>query len=157
MSDAVKVRFALEQDQDGWPPAESEGLWAEPLGDDLYRLDNTPWFVRGVAADDVLEAHPDPEGVLWFSHVRERGERMVVRVIPRADGPIHGGRQAVLEAFSPLGVGAEGMSNPVNIVALDIGPEAPLSSVKALLVAGEREGRWYYEEGSVTEAWRRLP
>jgi hypothetical protein len=66
VSTPVKVRFALERDQYGWPPAESEGLCAEPVEGDLYRLDNTPWFARGVAADDVIQVEPDANGVLWF-------------------------------------------------------------------------------------------
>jgi hypothetical protein len=155
----VKVRFALERDEDGWPPAESEGLWAEnrSRASDLYRLDNTPWFVRGVAAGDVVQAHPDTDGVLWFVQVRERGGRMTVRVIPRHDGSLDGNRQRVLDMFLPLGVGAEGMSSPVNMVALDIGPDAPLSSVKSLLASGESDGRWYVEEGCISEEWRQLP
>lgn len=157
MSSHVKIRFALDHDEDGWPPAESEGVWALPLAGDLYRLDNTPWFVRGVAADDVVEASPDRDGVIWFVRVRERGNRIVVRVIPRADGPTGGDRQAVLDAFAPVDVEGEGMSTPVNMVALDIGPDAPLASVKALLAAGEFDGRWYYEEGCTTEEWRQLP
>lgn len=156
VSSHVKVRFALERDEAGWPPAESEGVWAVPMDGDLFRLDNTPWFVRGAAADDVVKASPDSDGVLWFTEVRERGGRNVVRVIPRADGPLRGDRQTVLDVFAPLGVTGEGMSSPVNMVALDIGPDAPLASVKTLLASGESEGRWYYEEGSVTEEWRRL-
>jgi hypothetical protein len=58
--------------------------------------------------------------------------------------------------FEPLGVGAEGMSSPVNMVALDIGPDAPLLSVKSLLVTGESDGRWYYEEGCISDEWRQL-
>ena len=135
MSTPVKVRFALDRDRDGWPPAESEALWALPVEGDLYRLDNTPWFKKGIAPDDVVKAHPDSDGVLWFAHVREHGGRVVVPVIPRADGPLGGDRQAVLDAFEPFGVGDKGMASPVNEVALDIGPDAPLSSRKPLLVA----------------------
>jgi hypothetical protein len=156
VSTPVKVRFDLDRDQDGWPPAESEGLRAVPLEGGLYRLDNTPWFVRGVASDDVIEARRDRDGVLWFVRVRERGGRIVVRVIPHADGPLGGDRQAVLDLFAPLGVAGEGMSSPVNMVALDNGPDAPLSSVKSLLASGEADGRWYYEEGCITEEWRLL-
>jgi hypothetical protein len=154
---AVKVRFALARDADGWPPADSEGLWAEPVSRDLYRLENTPWFARGVAANDLIEARPDADGVLWFVQVRERGGRIVVRVIPRADGPLGGNRQRVLDVFEPLGVRGEGMSSPVNMVALDIGPEAALSSVKSLLATGESDGRWYYEEGCISHEWQQLP
>lgn len=154
VSDNEKVRFTLDRDEEGWPPAESEGLWAVPLEGQLYRVDNTPWFVRGVAADDVIEAHRDADGVLWFRGVRERGGRMVVRIIPRADGPLGGDRQAALDRFGPLGVIGEGISSPVNMVALDIGPDAPLSAVKSLLVDGEADGHWYYEEACISDEWR---
>src|SRR4051794_39341446 len=103
----------------------------------LYRLDNAPWFARGVAADDVIEAAPDANGVLWFVQVQERGGKIVVRVIPRDDGPLGGDRQGILDVFEPLGVEAEGMASPVNMVSLDIGPDAPLLAVKSLLATGE--------------------
>lgn len=125
MSDPVKIRFALDPDEDGWPPAESEGVWAVPLGGHLYRVDNTPWFARGVAAEDIIEARVDGDGVAWFVRVRERGGRIVVRVIPRVDGPLGGSLRSGSERFASLGVGGEGMSSPVNMVALDIGPNAP--------------------------------
>lgn len=60
----VNVRFLLPPEGDGCPPAESEGLWAEPLGDDLYRIDNTPWFVRDVSADDIVKALAGSDGVV---------------------------------------------------------------------------------------------
>ncbi|WP_323136453.1 hypothetical protein [Streptomyces sp. NBC_01446] len=41
----------MEIDEDGWPPASVESLWAVDLGDERVRLDNTPWFVRGVASE----------------------------------------------------------------------------------------------------------
>ena len=43
------------------------------------------------------------------------------------------------------------------MVALDIGPDAPLSSVKSLLASGESDGRWYVEEGCISDEWRQLP
>ena len=78
----------------------------------------------------------------------------MVRVIPRVDGPLGDSLPAVLERFTPFGVRGEGMCSPVNMVALDIGPDAPLSSVKALLVSGEVDGLWSFEEGCITEDWR---
>lgn len=153
MGDMVKVRFAMEPDDSGWPPAESEGLWAQPVGAGRFRLDNTPWFIRGVAADDVVEAEPDDAGVLWFVRVVERRDRVVVRVIPRSDGPLRGDQQAVLDAFAALGVTGEGMSSPVNMVALDIGPDVPHGAVKGLLQSGEADSRWHFEEGCVTRQW----
>lgn len=157
MDDLVKVRFALERDGSGWPPAESEGLWAAPIEDGSFRLDNTPWFVRGVAADDVVEASPDGGGAQWFTRVSSRGGRQVIRVIPRADGPLRGDRQGVLDPLAPYGVSGEGMSSPVNMVALDVGPEVPVAPVKALLISGEADGRWHYEEACVSAKWLGSP
>ena len=71
----VKIRFALDRDEVGWPPAASDGLWAVPVEADLYRLDSTPWFVQGVAVDDTVQAAVDDAGVLWFQMVRDRGGR----------------------------------------------------------------------------------
>ncbi|MEU1503299.1 DUF4265 domain-containing protein [Streptomyces sp. NPDC005732] len=61
--DHVKVHFRMEIDEDGWPPASVESLWAVDLGDGRVRLDNTPWFVRGVASGDVIRVQPDDDGL----------------------------------------------------------------------------------------------
>ncbi|MEV7972961.1 DUF4265 domain-containing protein [Cellulomonas sp. NPDC089187] len=152
----VTIRFALEPDEDGWPPVASEGIWAQPLGDGRYRLDNTPWFVRGTSANDVVAAAPDAAGTLWCSSTIGQSDRLTVRVIPRDDGPLRGECQGVLDAFTPLGVTGEGLTQPLHLVALDIGPAVDLGAVKRLLDAGENDGRWFYEEGNVSPQWEAL-
>lgn len=149
----AKIRFRLNRDEDGWPPAELEGVWAEPLGDDRYRVDNTPWFIRGTSAEDVVRALPDDDGVLWFSETLVQGGHQTIRIIPRDDGPLNGDRQAVLDAFAPLNISGEGLSDRLRIVALDVGPDADLAAVKQLCTDGEADGRWYHEGGSVTPEW----
>lgn len=106
----TKIRFQLEVDADDWPPAESEGLWAEPLGGGRFRVDNTPWFVRGTSAEDIVKAEPGADGTLWFVETLEYGGHQTIRVIPRADGPLNGDQQLVLDAFAPLGVTGEGLN-----------------------------------------------
>lgn len=151
----VKIRFRLPQDEDGWPPVESEGVWAEPLGGDNYKIANTPWFVRGLATDDIVAAVADSDGVWWATERVRWSGRLTVRVIPWDDGPLHGNRKAVLDAFAPLGVTGEGVEK-FGIVALDIPPDADLRAVKMLLSAGQSDGRWDYEEGCVSDAWLQL-
>ncbi|PRZ05706.1 uncharacterized protein DUF4265 [Isoptericola sp. CG 20/1183] len=149
----AKVRFRLDRSEDGWPPADSEGLWAEPLGNGRYRLDNTPWFVRGSSADDVVSAVADEDGVLWFSQTLEFGGRQTIRVIPRSDGPLSGDSRAVLDAFSPLNVTGESLGEQLKIVALDLGPDVDVAAVKQLCIQGKTERWWHYEEGNVTPEW----
>jgi len=148
----VKVRFQLTVDSEGWPPVGSEGLWAEPLGDDLFKIDNTPWFVRNLATEDVVRALAGSDGVLWATEKVRWSGRFTIRVIPRRDGPLAADRQAVLDAFAPFGVSGEGVEQ-YGMVALDVPPVAELSAVKALLRAGEADGRWYFEEGCIGDDW----
>lgn len=148
----VKVRFAVEQDEDGWPPVKSEGLWAVPLGGDRFRIDNTPWFVRGISADDVVEALAGSDGVLWATRRLESGGRLTVRVIALADGSLSGDPETVRAQFTPLGLTGE-IAQQYRMVALDVPPGTALAPVKSLLVAGERDGRWGFDEGCVSQEW----
>ena len=149
----ARIRFRLDRDEDGWPPAETEGVWAEPLGNNCYRIDNTPWFIRGTSAKDIVRAFPDDDDVLWFSETLVQGGHQTIRIIPRDDGPLNGDRQAVLDTFAPLDVTGEGLNDQFRIVALDVGPDADVAAVKRLCNEGEADGRWYHEEGNVTPEW----
>lgn len=148
----VKVRFSLAVDEDGWPPVDSEGLWAEPLGDDEYKIDNTPLFVQDLATGDVVRARAGNDGVLWATERLSWSGHFTIRVIPLADGPLRGDRQAVLDLFATFGVSGEG-SGPFGMVALDVPPNVDLAMVKATLKEGESDGRWGYEEGCIGDAW----
>lgn len=77
---------------------ESEGLWAVPLGGNAYRIDNTPWFARNVAAEDVFLAEPDADGRLWAGERVRWAGNCTIRVIPLRDGPLAGSQRAVRAA-----------------------------------------------------------
>ena len=83
-ADYVKLHFRLET-QDDWPPAGVESLWAVDQGDGTVRLDNVPWFVRGVACGDVVAASVDEDGVLWAGDVVRPSENCTVRLIVLRD------------------------------------------------------------------------
>lgn len=103
-ADYLHVRFQLRQDDDGWPPVASEGVWAVPLGGDLVRLDNIPWFARNAASGDTFRTSTDSHGVVWATDKVAWSGNCTVRVIPFPEGALAGSRQAVLDAFARLGV-----------------------------------------------------
>lgn len=123
-----------------WPPVESERLRAQPLGENRYRIDNTPWFVRNLSADDVIEALAD-DGVLWATKKIESSGRLTVRVIPLSDGPAHDALKAVMATFAELGAASEGAGPTYPVVALDIPPEADHAAILSTLRAGGRSAR----------------
>ncbi|MGV9991373.1 DUF4265 domain-containing protein [Streptomyces sp. NPDC003374] len=148
----VKVHFRLEL-KDDWPPAGVESLWAVDQGDGTVRLDNIPWFVRGIACGDVVTTEPDEEGVLWAGEVVRRSENCTIRLIVFRDGGSGPARQSVLNAFGKLGVDGEGIER-FGMVALDVPPTADLPRVRRLLEHGVAEKWWDMEEGCVTAWWR---
>jgi hypothetical protein len=153
MTDQVRVCFALEQDEVGWPPVTAERMWATPTSrDNAVVIDNIPFFVRGVACYDVVAVSPDAEGILWGHEQIRWSGNCTIRVIPFRDGPLHGDQQAVLDAFAPFGVEGEGVEQ-YGLVALNIPASADLTAVKRLLREGEEDKRWAYEEGCVGNAW----
>ncbi|MCY0931872.1 DUF4265 domain-containing protein [Streptomyces sp. H27-H1] len=153
ISDAhVKVHFRMDIDEDGWPPASVESLWAVDLGDGTVRLDNTPWFVRGVASGDIIKVEFDGDGVLWAGETVRPSQNCTIRLIVLTDDGSAAARQSVLEVFHRLGTTGEGIEQ-FRMVALDVPPKADLPRIRTLLEHGEAKEWWHWEEGCVTAAW----
>ncbi|MET7778798.1 MULTISPECIES: DUF4265 domain-containing protein [Streptomyces] len=148
----VKVHFRLEI-EDNWPPASVESLWAVDQGDGTMRLDNIPWFVRGIACGDVVAVEPDEEDVPWAGEVVRRSENCTIRLIVLREGGTGAARQSVINAFRELGVDGEGIEQ-FRMVALDVPPTADLAKVQGLLNQGVAKEWWHMEEGCITAEWR---
>jgi hypothetical protein len=146
-----KIQFELEPDEDGWPPVRSEGLWAVPVGPETFRVDNTPWFVCGIACGDVVRAE-FRHGEWWFAEVVRRSGNGTIRIIPYPEGKLRGDRKAVLDLFAEFGVTGEGEQH-FNLVALDIPPGVDLVAVQGLLNRGFAEQLWDYDVGCASEEW----
>ncbi len=107
--DHGKVHFRMDMDEDGWPSASVESLSAVDLGDGTVRLDNTPWFVRGVASGDVIRVQPDDDGALWAGETVQPSQNCTTRLIVLKDDGSAAARQSVLEVFHRLGTTGEGI------------------------------------------------
>jgi hypothetical protein len=116
----VKVAF---RDDDG----DVETLWAFDLGENRYRLDNTPWFQYGVSYNDVIEALPEPDGMRFFTRVLEKSGFKTVRV--RDDTKVS---ETLLMALTDAGCRYEG-SSP-SFIAIDIPPAVALEQIVQVLV-----------------------
>lgn len=152
----VKVRFQLVPDAEHPGPVESEGLWAVDLGDGTYRLANVPWFVTGVALDDVVEAVPAADGTLWAVRSRRWAGRHVVRLSPIINGDAMPVLERIEADFERLDVGMESMGPPEWLIALDIPADANLAAIKNLLREGVATQRWTFEEACVGARWDAL-
>ncbi len=76
-----KVLFALEIDEDGYPPVGTEGVWCERI-ENNYKLVNTPFFIRQLASGDVFSAEPDSvNGHVFDFKIIEKSGHSVVWVL----------------------------------------------------------------------------
>ena len=140
----VKVRFRLDRDESGWPPAATEGLWAVPLGHDRYRLDNIPFFARLVSCEDVVRAMRGEDDLLWVEAVERYAGHSTIRIIAPTKTDI----PEIRNDMAALGCASE-LFESCRLIAVDVPLEANLAAVRAFLAEGQAAGRWAYEESAL--------
>lgn len=148
----VKITFDLDQDEDGYPPVDCEYLWAKPVGGNLYELDNTPFFVRGISTADLVEAEPDEHRELRFKALNRPSGHTTLRVIvfrESSDGrPITARVRSLRQRLSELGCSSE-LSHLAGLIAVDVPPNIELDAVLSVLSDGEASSLWEYEEAAL--------
>jgi hypothetical protein len=141
----VKIFFELEQDEDGYPPASVESLWARSVGEGLFKIDNIPFFATGVAVDDVVAAIPD-RGVLQYKDVVQPSGHSTLRIIVYEESQA----AEVRALFKRMGCSTE-LSHVPGLIAVDVPPSVSLESLRRMLDEGRSQGRWDYEEACLAE------
>jgi hypothetical protein len=120
------VKVLLQEDDN------VETLWADPVGPDLYQLDNLPFWAYSVSWRDVVEARLDADGILTLVRVVQKSGHRTVRIIldPPADEAPES--QAILDGVVALGASYEGM-NP-GYLAINIPPDVALERIVDYLI-----------------------
>ncbi len=149
-----RVMFPLERDRDGYPPVENEVLWAKETGPATFRLDNIPFYARGVSCGDVVAAESLDRGPLRFRAVVEPSLHSTIRVFLPEDSPDH---RPLHERTADLrgklkALGCDTEANRPGFFAIDVPPSVKLSAVRAILAPGSEAGFWDYEEATLWHA-----
>ena len=140
-----KILFYLEQDEDDWPPADVESLWAKPLENGLYEIANTPFFVRGLGLADIVRVSVEHDALV-FEEVVEYAGHITIRII-FYDSKI---QNTVEEFLTNHGCSWEG-SLIDGMIAVDIPPEVNYPDIQEYLVKYEFEEKLEYEEGCIPD------
>lgn len=135
----VKVLFTQNDDDDPMP----ESMWAEPLGDGTYRVQNSPFFFYGVSFEDVVRAAPAADGMLEFQEVVTRSGASTFRIMVR-EGVEQDQFDRYRQPLLALGCSLERASK--RLYAVDVPPGANVDQAVTLLVDGEENGVWDWEE-----------
>jgi hypothetical protein len=137
----VKVVFDVIE-KDG-SVHKTESIWAEPVGDDRYRLRNVPYLVFGFSEQDVVTAR-EVEGRLVVSGIAVRGGHSTYRLVLPEDTT----EDKFLSDWIPLGnLGCTYERATRRFVAVDVPPHSDIYAVYRALEDGEEVKAWEFEEG----------
>ena len=141
MSELVKVRIEL-------PPenilnASSETLWAEPLGNGLFKLQNSPFGAYGYSFEDIVIA--DDNEMPTVLGVHKNSGRSTYRILLK-DGVLH--TEEFVQAWKKLKqIGCTYEGSESTLLSIDIPAETDIYQAYKLLEAGEEVDLWEFEEG----------
>lgn len=77
-----KVAVILEKDEDGYPPISVELLNATAISDDVFRIENAPYFAKNISYHDVVQAdRSSVDGQFDFSKVVEESTFTSISII----------------------------------------------------------------------------
>jgi len=151
----IRVHFDLVQDEDGYPPASVETLWATALGKGRFRIDNIPFFVCGVSCFDIVSGKKRADGAIWFEGLAEESGHSTIRVKIARDSIDMRSMDARVEELRAdlrkLGCDSERSHIP-GLFSIDIPPESPYQPVKEILENGDNRGLWDYEEATLAHS-----
>jgi hypothetical protein len=145
MSDSRKIVFKLFQDADGYPPVGHEGVWAIPLGNGQFEIDNIPFFTCDATFGDVVSVNEEM-GELKFVTVIKNSGNSLLRLI-YVDGADVGEIRAALKG---LGCSTEWDDNH-RLISINVPATVALSRVRDFLDLGLERGISDYEEAIVRE------
>ena len=133
-ADHRKLLFALDVEDD-WPPIASEAVWCEPVGS-YFRLRNAPFFIKGLAVNDLFSAEPDPVNSHIFEfEVIEPSENSLIWLMNNTDQAI----DSLLGHFRSIGCSTEGLKQ-FSLYSIDVPGTVAGESLTDLLAQAEECG-----------------
>jgi hypothetical protein len=113
----VKIVVDLPDNEEG---VGSEGLWAKPLGNDLYEVGNSPWHSQHINYRDVVKAiEPSPDKKPVVASIARRSGHRTIQVVLMKSGQAR--MDEILSRLKELGATYEGAHGV--LFALDFAPD----------------------------------
>ncbi|NCT41366.1 MAG: DUF4265 domain-containing protein [Alphaproteobacteria bacterium] len=129
----VKVEFRVPNEDGG---VDVETMWAQPRGDDLYMLDNTPFYAYGISNEDIFRASHEPnmEFPVFHSIYKKSGNR-TLRIMFTQDEAKGSTSQSTLDYLNEMGCAYEGAD--ASFYAITIPADTDLFEIATFLTDNE--------------------
>lgn len=140
----IKILFLIEQDENGYPPVTIESLWAKKCPNNLYQIDNIPFYVREISYQDVVSISSTSEGTLTFEKIVTPSTLSTIRIIIFDKDKL----SLLTNELEKLGCSWEGGDVP-SLISVDIPPEVDIQRVWTLLEQWLKNDLLEYEDASI--------
>jgi len=143
------VRVCFETDSDGLGGGSPERLWAKRMSEAelCFRLQNSPFYAKGVSYLDVVEASENPDYPGEFQYVktlRPSGHSTYRLLVDKGSA----GFIQWWEPLKQLGCTYEYSDEGAKLLyAVDVPESTDVVRVYRILQAGENESVWVFDEG----------
>lgn len=142
--DGPLFKMTISLGDHAWHGFGTETVWVEGLPDRTLRLQNTPFFAKGLGYLDIVEVKIEDDELL-FSSVRQHGGHSTYRLI--LEGSTTDKQFSERWKFlAALGCTYESFGD-LRLYAVDVPTIEAVKAAYPLLQAGERDGIWDFEEG----------
>ena len=132
-----RVYFTIANPEEN--SSHTETLWAEKVHDSVFRIKNIPFYVYGIAFDDVVKVLRK-ESIPEVLEVVERSGNSTYRIILLN----HEKWESEWQKLEPLECTYE---EGDGIIAINVPANQSIHAVFDLLEKGEERGIWEFEEG----------
>ncbi|MBL0124124.1 MAG: DUF4265 domain-containing protein [Betaproteobacteria bacterium] len=140
----VKVAFEVPN-EDG--SLEVETLRAEPIANDLYRLDNSPFYAFSVSWRDEVLALPSSDGLPTYQKVVRKSGHRTVRVW--LDPPFEEGNESAREMQDLVELGCSFEGAYSRLMSINIPPNIDLTLIRKHLI--DRGLEWEHADPTYEE------
>jgi Domain of unknown function (DUF4265) len=138
----VRIAFSFGESSN----IQTEVLLARPIGEGLYLLENSPFYVYGISYQDVAAAS-ECDGQLKATGVVRRGGHSTYRVRLKETATTKQFQRA-WSRLEHLGCTyEESLANATPLFSIDVPPGVDVNLAYQELEAAEEDGIWEFEEG----------
>jgi hypothetical protein len=158
--DPNQVKFALVLSGPDYqvdpPSVENEWMWARPVGDGSYEVQNIPFFGKSFSRNDHIKCCSSPsalDGSLVFDGVAYRGGHSTYRIrVESEEQYINEDKYSIKFLLNLLFEGGCKFElGALGLIAVDAGPSVRLGAVTYILNSGLELGIWDWEAGYIDE------
>lgn len=142
----VKIVFELEQDEDGWPPAGAESVWAVDLGQDLYRISNIPFFVPLLSMEDIIIAKKEEDNILYYQKTYKHSDHSTLRIMCKDTEQ----RINFITTIKNEGCEVESIKEYPSLLTIDVPPSSNYTKILKIIKKEVDD----YEESCISEHHR---